>query len=77
MGFIGEILSVYGGGAGYQQGYRPSYGRTSTGGGAGGNEAYFSDSYFGGGGGGGGGSTSQSNVTGLDYRGSDSGGGFI
>lgn len=49
MGFIGEILSVYGGGAGYQQTYRGTTGgpggRMSTGGG-GGNESYFSDPYF-------------------------------
>lgn len=53
MGFIGEVLSVYGGGAGYQQTYRggtanPGGGRMSTGGG-GGNESYFSSPYFRGG----------------------------
>ncbi len=54
MGFIGEILSIYGGGAGYQQTYRPGYGGGGSsfgsggGSGSGGGPQGFS-SYFGGG----------------------------
>lgn len=56
MGFIGEILSVYGGGAGYQQTYRG--GGSGSGGGGGGSDSGYRggptgyDSFFGGGGGG-------------------------
>lgn len=55
MGFIGQVMSVYGGGPGYQQTYRPSYGGGGDWGSGG--SGYRSgptgyDSYLGGAGGG-------------------------
>jgi hypothetical protein len=53
---MGMILSVYGGGSGYTQGYRPSYGQNGqSGAGVGGSMRGASGSYFGGGGEAGGG----------------------
>lgn len=55
MGFVGEILSIYGGGAGYQQTYRGGSangggGYSGGGGGGWGGRRQGYDSYFGGGG---------------------------